>query len=72
MQDRPTEALSIPQAAELAGIGRTKLYHAMGSGELPSLKVGNRRLIRREALAGWLARLERDATAFGIGLKDYS
>lgn len=48
-------AVSISRATHLAGLGRTKLYEALGSGELASLKVGNRRLILVDDLRAWLA-----------------
>ena len=42
------------EAARLAGLGRTSIYSALGSGELKSLKIGKRRLIAVEALRTWL------------------
>jgi excisionase family DNA binding protein len=42
-------AVSPAEAARLAGLGRTTIYAALGSGALKSLKIGKRRLI---ALAG--------------------
>jgi excisionase family DNA binding protein len=47
-------AVSPAEAARLAGIGRTSIYAALGSGALRSLKVGKRRLIEVEALRTWL------------------
>jgi len=53
---RSTEpiAVSPAEAARLAGVGRTTIYFALGSGALRSLKVGKRRLIEVEALRAWL------------------
>ncbi|RMI28412.1 helix-turn-helix domain-containing protein [Nocardia stercoris] len=34
--------ISIPDAARLLGIGRSTLYAAVKSGELPAIRVGNR------------------------------
>lgn len=51
-------AVSPAEAARLAGIGRTTLYEALGSGALRSLKIGKRRLITIEALKDWLAAAE--------------
>lgn len=42
------------RGARLAGLGRTSIYSALGSGELKSLKIGKRRLIAVEALRTWL------------------
>ena len=53
-------AVSPGEAARLAGVGRTTLYEAIGSGELRSLKIGKRRLITVEALRDWLAAAERE------------
>jgi excisionase family DNA binding protein len=47
-------AVSPIEAARIAGIGRTKLYEALGSGELRSLKIGKRRLILIDSLQNWL------------------
>ena len=52
----PPIAMSPAEAARLAGIGRTRLYAAIGAGELPSLKLGSRRLVRRADLEVWLNR----------------
>ncbi|MEQ9335157.1 helix-turn-helix domain-containing protein [Thalassobaculum sp.] len=47
-------AVSIDDAAAMAGIGRTTLYAALARGGLPSLKIGKRRLVQVEALKAWL------------------
>ncbi len=47
-------AVSPAEAARLAGLGRTSIYSALGSGALKSLKIGKRRLIAVEALRAWL------------------
>ena len=51
------ESLAYPvdRAAKAAGLGRTKLYEAIARGELPSVKIGKRRLILVEDLRRWLA-----------------
>ena len=50
----PRLAVSPAEAARLAGLGRTTIYAALGSGALKSLKIGKRRLIAVEALRSWL------------------
>ena len=55
------EALSVPEAAARAGVSSTFLYERISSGELPSIKLGKRRLVRPEALRRWLASLETRA-----------
>lgn len=47
-------AVSPMGAARLAGVGRSTIYLAITSGELPSIKLGKRRLILVEALLAWL------------------
>ncbi len=51
-------AVSPDEAARLAGIGRTTLYAALAKGDLPSIKIGTRRLVRVDAIRAWLARHE--------------
>lgn len=57
------DAESVAQAARRAGVSRTFLYERIASGELPSVKIGKRRLVRVEALRTWLKRLERKPAA---------
>lgn len=51
-------SVSPDEAARLVGIGRTTLYAALANGDLPSIKIGTRRLIRVDAIRDWLARIE--------------
>ncbi len=53
------EAESAQMAAWRSGLGRTAIYAAIKSGDLPSIKIGKRRLIRIEALREWLKSLEQ-------------
>jgi len=46
--------LKADEAAEVLGIGRTKLYQLIYAGELPSFTVGRRRLISTSALREWV------------------
>lgn len=41
----PERLLSIPEAAEALGIGRTLVYDLIASGRLRTVKVGRRRLV---------------------------
>jgi len=47
-------ALSIPEAVEAAGVGRSLLYEAISRGDLRSLRVSSRRLILTDDLKEWL------------------
>lgn len=49
-------AYSVKDAATVLGISRGMLYELIATGELPSTKLGSRRLIRREAI---VSRLEQ-------------
>jgi excisionase family DNA binding protein len=57
-RDPLTDTLWIDEAARRAGVGRTTVYKAIAAGELKSLKIGRRRLIRAAALDAWLASKE--------------
>jgi excisionase family DNA binding protein len=54
-------AVSPADGAVSAGVGRTKFYEAISSGEIPSFKIGARRLIRVATVESWLRRLEEGA-----------
>jgi excisionase family DNA binding protein len=47
-------ALSVPSAAQMAGISRSKLYQFLHGGSLRSFKLGGRRLILRKDLEAFL------------------
>jgi excisionase family DNA binding protein len=47
---------TIPQAVERTGVGRSKLYEAMRTGDLPIIKVGKRTLVLESDLQDWLHR----------------
>ena len=51
-------SLSIPEAVQASGLGRTTIYDLIKRGQLPICKVGSRTLIRLEALDGLLRSLE--------------
>lgn len=50
-------AYTIKDASRVVGVGRTKLYEAIGSGQLPARKLGRRTLIMAADLEDWLAQL---------------
>ena len=51
------------EAAEMLSIGRTRIYELISSGDLPSVKVGNSRLISADALAEYAANLTESPVA---------
>lgn len=48
-------AYGIKEASSALGIGRTTIWRAIKEGKLPAVKVGNRTLIKTEALQAWLS-----------------
>ena len=50
-------AYSIPEAVQITGVGRSRLYQEIESGRLRSVKVGRRTLIPANAIDEWLAAL---------------
>lgn len=48
------KTLTVREAAEYVGLGRTKFGELIRSGEIPSMKVGTRRLIPIAVLDRWL------------------
>ncbi|MGH1575732.1 helix-turn-helix domain-containing protein [Planktotalea sp.] len=55
----PPIAVAPNEAARLAGVGRTTLYAALAKGDLKSLKIGTRRLIKVSAIHEWLHQNEQ-------------
>ena len=58
----PERLLSIPEAADALGIGRTALYGMIGRGELRSVSVGRRRLVAPDAIRELAARSDGATT----------
>jgi excisionase family DNA binding protein len=51
------EGLSVREASEMAGLGRTRLYAAIANGDLLARKFGKRRIILRSDLRRFLENL---------------
>jgi excisionase family DNA binding protein len=49
------KTLTVPEAAAVLGIGERSAYVAAQNGEIPSLKIGNRRVIPIDALNDYIA-----------------
>ena len=47
--------LSVREAAELIGISKPKMYEFIHSNEIPSIHVGKKIVIARQALMDWLS-----------------
>lgn len=50
-------AYSVSDVVEMVGIGRTKFYDLVKSGEIKTRKVGNRTIVLAIDLEAWLATL---------------
>lgn len=50
------------EAAKVLGLGRTKVYKLIGSGELRSVKIGSSRRVSATALAEFVDRLDDGLT----------
>ena len=49
--------LSVAESCQVSGIGRTKIYQAIGAGELIAKKAGSRTIILPKHLAAYLDNL---------------
>lgn len=56
--------LTVAEAARRVGIGRTKMYEYVTSGQIPSVKIGSLRRIPAEALSAFLAQRSGEASDF--------
>ncbi len=54
LESLPT-VLTIPETAKILRIGRNSAYEAARTGEIPTVKIGKRLLVPREALERKLA-----------------
>lgn len=55
----PRAAISVEEAAEALGIGRTYAFQLIKDGALETIKVGRRRLVPVMAVESFLARMKR-------------
>ncbi|MFI1189045.1 helix-turn-helix domain-containing protein [Streptomyces californicus] len=62
--DTTLVALTVEEAARRLGIGRTKLYEYVSTGEIASVKIGSLRRIPAEAVNDFLTR-QLGASDFG-------
>jgi excisionase family DNA binding protein len=53
-----TATVSVAEAAEILGIGRSLAYDAVRTGRIPALRIGRRWLIPRAALDRLLAEVD--------------
>lgn len=58
----PKLLLTIEETAHLLGVNRSTVYDLIGCGDLPSVKIGRRRLVYRQSLINFIIRCESDGT----------
>lgn len=56
----PRRMLTVEQAADALGIGRTTTYALVKTGELESVRIGRLRRIPADAINAYTARLQAD------------
>jgi excisionase family DNA binding protein len=56
--DIERRALSVLEAARSTGLSRSSIFRAIANGQLKTLKVGSRRLIRPDAIEAFLEAAE--------------
>ena len=49
--------LAIPEAAQVLGVGRSRLYELMADGDVESVHIGRRRLVPADALEAYARKL---------------
>jgi excisionase family DNA binding protein len=49
--------LNVEQCRAALNLGRSKIYQLIASGDLPSVRVGRRRLVPAHALSAWVRSL---------------
>lgn len=54
-----SENVTIGEAVRCFGIGRTKLYELIHSGDIEAFKLGRRTLLRTESVRAFIDRLPR-------------
>jgi excisionase family DNA binding protein len=53
-QHEKHDLLTVDETIRVLRLGRTRVHEILRSGEIPSLKLGRRRLVRRKDLEAWL------------------
>jgi excisionase family DNA binding protein len=59
--------LSVREAAEILGVARRTVYYLTRDGELPCVRIGDRRLIEPDALRTFIAQRRDPAGQPGLG-----
>lgn len=54
MDELQREYLKVPEVAEVLRIARSRAYELVGSGEIPSIRIGRSVRVSRKELDRWL------------------
>ena len=54
MDEQQREYLKVPEVAEVLRIARSRAYELVGSGEIPSVRIGRSVRVSRRELDRWL------------------
>jgi excisionase family DNA binding protein len=58
--------LTADEAAEIVGIGRTRIYDLMRCGAIESVRIGRSRRIPCDALTAYVERLRAEASGYEV------
>ena len=61
IMDRAARLHGIESVMDRTGLGRSKVFELLGTGQLRSIKVGRRRLVSESALNAFIESLDGDA-----------
>jgi len=59
------QTLTVPEAAKVLGIGRCAAYEAARTGEIPTIRIGNRLIVPKIALNRMLFEAGQSSTKLG-------
>ncbi len=59
--EHPVQLLDVRTVARRLGVGRSTVYELISRGELPSVRIGQRRLVSEQQLADFVRSLEEGA-----------
>ena len=70
---RDITLLSMKQVMKILGVSQTVYYRLINSGQLPTVSLGSRRLVRLKALKEYLESVEtKKREAYGGGLQHFA
>jgi len=62
-EEKASLTLTVEEAGRKVGLGRGAAYSAVRRGEIPSVRLGNRIVVPKEALERWLAEIRPKSVA---------